>query len=80
MCMHILNQKLNTRNKKIIINYNWLNQNLYFKNLMVLEPKQRKKLVSEIHVNELDHFGETRKLEEINCYFFCHNWTNIVSP
>jgi hypothetical protein len=47
---------------------------------MVLEPKQRKELVSEIHVNELNHFGETRKLEEINWHFFCHNWTNIVSP
>jgi hypothetical protein len=47
---------------------------------MVLEPKQRKKLVSEIHVHELDHFGETRKLEENNCHFFCHNSTDIVSP
>lgn len=65
---------------KIIINYNWSDQDLYFKDLMVLEPKQRKKLVIEIHVHKLDYFGETRKLEEINCHFFCHNWTNIVSP
>jgi hypothetical protein len=65
---------------KIIINYNWLDQNLYFKDLMVLKPKQRKELVSEIHVHELDHFGKTRNLEEITCHFFCHNWTNIMSP
>jgi hypothetical protein len=65
------------RTRKRILNYHWQGQSLYFKGLLVPRPKDRIRLVVQMHKN-LGHFGEERILAEVCRKYFWHNRTKDV--
>jgi hypothetical protein len=60
------------RARKRITNYCWKEERLYFKGLYVPKPKERMRLVSQMH-EDLGHFGEQRTLVEICRRYFWHS-------
>jgi hypothetical protein len=67
-----VNLKEAKRIRKRASNYCWKEQKLFFKALLVPEPKERLPLVKRMH-EDLGHFGEYRTLTEIRCRYFWHN-------
>jgi hypothetical protein len=59
-----VNFQENKRVKKRAKQYCWKDGKLYFKGLYVPKPKDRLKLVTQMH-EDLGHFGEQRTLAEI---------------
>ncbi len=57
------------RARKIITNYYWKEEGLYFKGLYVPKPEEKVRLVSQMH-EDLGHFGEQRTLAEICRRYF----------
>jgi hypothetical protein len=57
------------RARRRVTHYCWRNEKLYFKGLYVPNPKDRLKLVSQMH-EDLGHFGEQRTLVEICRRYF----------
>ncbi len=55
--------------KKRLLNYHLREDTLFFKNLVVLKPKERKALVRDIH-EEIGHFNEGRTSVEVKKRFF----------
>jgi hypothetical protein len=58
--------------KRKLLNYHWKDDTLFFKNLVVPKPKERKELVKDIH-EEIRHFGEGRTLAKVKKKFFWHD-------
>jgi hypothetical protein len=52
--------------------YHWLEDNLFFQNLIVLKLVERKSLSKKVN-KEIGHFGEMRTLAEIKKHFFWHD-------
>ncbi len=60
------------RTRKRATDYCWKDDKLYFKGLYVPKPKERIKLVSQMH-EDLGHFGEQRTLTEICQRYYWNN-------
>ncbi|CAN5950575.1 unnamed protein product [Sphagnum jensenii] len=60
------------RAKKRVGNYCWKEQKLFFKDLYVPKPKERRPLVLQMH-KDLGHSGEQRLLTEICRRYFWHS-------
>jgi len=73
----IVDIKESKRARKIITNYCWKEQRLYFKGLLVPKPEERMTLVIQMH-EDLGHFGKQRTLVEICRKYFWHNRTKDV--
>jgi len=56
------------RTKKRLFNYHWRKDTLFFKNLVVPKPKERKVLVKDIH-EEIGHFSKGRTLAKVKNFF-----------
>ncbi len=63
--------------KKWIMWYHWLEDNLFFQNLVILKLVERKSLIKKVH-QEIGHFGEMKTLAEIKKWFFWHDRTKFV--
>ncbi len=79
---HILDQMLDDaievdRAKRRLLNYHWRKDMLFFKNLVVPKPKEKKVLVKDIH-KEVGHFSERKTLAEVKKRFFWHNRIEFV--
>jgi hypothetical protein len=65
------------RIRRRVSNYDWREQKLFFKNLLVPRPEERAPLVKQMH-DDLGHFGEHRTLTKIRRRYFWHNRTADV--
>jgi hypothetical protein len=65
------------RTRKRATHYCWKDEKLYFKGLYMPKPKDRLKLVTQMH-EDLGHFGEQRTLIEICQRYFWKNRTECV--
>jgi hypothetical protein len=65
------------RARKRTTYYCWKDEKLYFKGMYVPKPKERIKLMSQMH-EDLGHFGEQRTLAEICRRYFWNNRTECV--
>jgi len=65
------------RTKKRVMHYQWKENSVYFKNLMVPKPKDRSQIIKKMH-KEIGHFGEARTLSKIKQWFLWHDRTDSV--
>ncbi len=65
------------RTRKRVEHYCWKEQKLFFKDLYVPRPEERRSLVLQMH-EDLGHFGEQRLLAEICRRYFWHCRTEDV--
>jgi len=65
------------RAKKWIMKYHWLENTLYFQNLVIPRPIECRMLIKKIH-EEIGHFGAMRTLVELKKRFFWHDKTKVV--
>jgi len=63
--------------RKRILQYHWNHDQLMFKTLVILKPKEHKQIILDLHI-EIGHFGERCKLVEVNKRYYWHNRTNEV--
>ncbi len=59
------------------MNYHWKKDTLFFKNLVVPKPKERKALVRDMH-EEIGHFNEGRTLAKVKKRFFWYDRTKTM--
>jgi len=64
------------RAKKQMMKYHWSKDTLFFYNLVVPRPAERKMLIEKIH-EEIRHFGATWTLVEVKKRFFWHDRTKV---
>ncbi len=57
------------RAKKRVMKYHWVEDTLFFQNLMVLKPEEIRTMIEKIH-EEIGHFGELWTLVEVKKHFF----------
>jgi len=65
------------RAKKRMMKYHWAKNTLFFKDLVVPKPEERRTMIEKIH-EEIGHFGELWALEEVTKHFFWHDRTKYV--
>ncbi len=58
--------------KERMMKYHWAKDTLFFQNLVVLKPKEKRIVIEKIH-EEIGHFGELWTLVEVKKHFFQHD-------
>jgi hypothetical protein len=70
----IMDQVLDDRAKRRLLNYHWREDMLILKDLVVPKPKERHMFVKNI-LEEIGHFSEGRTLAKVKKRFFWHDRT-----
>ncbi len=63
--------------KKWLMKYHWLEDILFFQNLVVPRPIKQRMLIEKIH-EKIGHFGEMWTLVEVKKRFFSHDKTKSI--